>query len=79
MEGPPVVDDNGHVRSGTGRRSSEEDLCPLRPGEPCGRCQASGPETCGLVYLIMTDPELRQRLERIYAEREALPESPPEA
>ena len=35
--------------------------CPLRPGDPCSLCWpgASGPQDCGLVYLVMDDPELR--------------------
>jgi hypothetical protein len=38
--------------------------CPLRFGEPCTLCEpgASGPETCGAVYLVMSDPDLRDRL-----------------
>jgi hypothetical protein len=38
--------------------------CPLRPGEPCSLCLpgATGPHDCGLVYLAMDDPELRQAL-----------------
>ena len=38
--------------------------CPVRPGEPCMLCQPGGPEDCGLVYLVMTDPELRADLLR---------------
>jgi hypothetical protein len=35
--------------------------CPIRPGEPCTLCQldVTGPQDCGLVYLVMSDPELR--------------------
>ncbi|MGB3953747.1 MAG: DUF6767 domain-containing protein [Brooklawnia sp.] len=35
--------------------------CPLRPADPCSLCQpgATGPQDCGLVYLVMDDPELR--------------------
>ncbi|WIY81408.1 DUF6767 domain-containing protein [Propionimicrobium sp. PCR01-08-3] len=35
--------------------------CPLRPDDPCSLCQpgANGPQDCGLVYLVMDDPELR--------------------
>lgn len=35
--------------------------CPIRPGQPCTLCQVSvtGPQDCGLVYLVMHDPELR--------------------
>lgn len=38
--------------------------CPLRPGEPCSLCQlnVTGPADCGLVYLVMDDPELRDLL-----------------
>lgn len=45
----------------TGRRRPDA-KCPLRPGEPCTLCQASvtGPQDCGLVYLIMDDPEARE-------------------
>ena len=41
--------------------------CPLRPGDPCSLCQpgADGPHNCGLVYLVMDDPELRE----LYAEQ----------
>jgi hypothetical protein len=40
--------------------------CPIRPGEPCTLCQldVTGPEDCGLVYLVMHDPELREGLRR---------------
>jgi uncharacterized protein DUF6767 len=36
--------------------------CPIRPGEPCTLCQidVTGPQDCGLVYLVMSDPELRE-------------------
>ncbi|WP_165372472.1 DUF6767 domain-containing protein [Nocardioides iriomotensis] len=38
--------------------------CPLRPGEPCTLCEpgATGPEDCAAVYLVMSDPGLRERL-----------------
>jgi hypothetical protein len=38
--------------------------CPIRPGEPCTLCHpgAHGPEDCGLVWLVMTDPALRDEL-----------------
>ncbi|AQP50865.1 DUF6767 domain-containing protein [Tessaracoccus flavescens] len=43
-------------------RRKPDPKCPLRPGEPCTLCQASvtGPQDCGLVYLIMDDPEARE-------------------
>ena len=38
--------------------------CPVRSAEPCTLCVpgASGPQNCGLVYLVMSDPELRAEL-----------------
>lgn len=38
--------------------------CPIRPGEACTLCQidVTGPQDCGLVYLVMHDPELREGL-----------------
>jgi hypothetical protein len=41
-----------------------EDRCPIRIGDPCSLCHpgSSGPSTCGLVYLVMSDPELREEL-----------------
>ncbi len=38
--------------------------CPVRPGQPCMLCQPGGPDHCGLVYLVMTDPDLREELAR---------------
>lgn len=37
--------------------------CPVRHGNPCSLCVpgASGPQDCGLVYLVMSDPDLRER------------------
>jgi hypothetical protein len=45
--------------------------CPLRPGDPCALCHpgAHGPEDCGLVYLVASDPELVERLRSLWAER----------
>jgi hypothetical protein len=44
--------------------------CPVRLGEPCSLCLpgATGPQDCGLVYLVMRDPELRDELRRMRAE-----------
>lgn len=41
--------------------------CPIRPGEACHLCQSGSgdPETCGLVYLVMSDPELHDALARL--------------
>jgi len=38
--------------------------CPIRPGEACLLCHpgAHGPEDCGLVWLVMNDPELSEQL-----------------
>ena len=38
--------------------------CPIRVGEPCTLCfpGADGPQNCGLVYLVQSDPELRDEL-----------------
>lgn len=45
---------------------TDEPRCPVRPGALCSLCgpSASSPETCGLVYLVMTDPDLRAQLEQ---------------
>ncbi|WFE21868.1 hypothetical protein O7621_00245 [Solwaraspora sp. WMMD937] len=41
-----------------------EAKCPIRPGEPCTLCLpgTTGPAECGLVYLVMSDDELRAGL-----------------
>jgi len=48
-------------------RTQPEPKCPIRPGDACSLCVpgASGPQDCGLVYLVMSDPELRERLHQI--------------
>jgi len=40
--------------------------CPIRPGEPCTLCQidVTGPQDCGLVYLVMDDADLREGVRR---------------
>ncbi len=50
----------------TGVPGRPDAKCPLRPGEPCTLCQLSvtGPQDCGLVYLVMGDEELRDGLRR---------------
>ena len=37
--------------------------CPIRDGEPCSLCfpGADGPQNCGLVYLVQSDDDLRER------------------
>ena len=39
-----------------------EPKCPIRPGDPCSLCfpGATGPQDCGLVYLVRSDPDLRE-------------------
>jgi hypothetical protein len=46
--------------------STDEPRCPIRIGDPCSLCHpgAGGPQTCGLVYLVMCDPDLREELLR---------------
>jgi hypothetical protein len=41
-----------------------EPKCPIRIGESCTLCfpGAQGPRDCGLVYLVQSDPELREQL-----------------
>lgn len=56
-----------HATPGLDRRGRvPEARCPIRPGEPCTLCQVSvtGPEDCGLAYLVMSDPDLREELRR---------------
>lgn len=45
-------------------RGRPEPKCPIRVGEPCSLCfpGASGPQDCGLVYLVQDDDELREEL-----------------
>ncbi|HEX8092181.1 DUF6767 domain-containing protein [Jatrophihabitans sp.] len=40
--------------------------CPLRPGQACTPCLpgATGPQDCGAVYLVFSDPDLRAELHR---------------
>jgi hypothetical protein len=41
--------------------------CAVRAGEECRLCVPgpSGPRDCGLAFLVMTDPELRDQLARL--------------
>ena len=60
------------------RRSVVEPRCPIRLGEACSLCTpgATGPQDCGLVYLVMEDTDLREELARMRAEqRSELPEA----
>ena len=47
--------------------------CPVRLGEPCSLCfpGADGPQNCGLVYLVQSDPELSELLAGKRIERKA--------
>ena len=58
--------DNGGVSS---RAGTPEPRCPIRVGEPCTLCHinATGPQDCPLVYLVMDDEELREELARTRA------------
>ena len=40
-----------------------EPQCPIRHGDSCSLCVpgATSPEDCGLVYLVMSDAELRKQ------------------
>ncbi len=53
-------------------------MCPIRLGEPCGLCfpGADGPQNCGLVYLVQSDPELQQLLSEKRAERRSAAAAP---
>lgn len=59
-EGPPV---RAEV---TAMASYDEPLCPIRVGDHCSLCHpgASGPDSCGLVYLVMSEAPLREELLR---------------
>jgi hypothetical protein len=50
-----------------GERILPDAKCPIRPGDACSLCQpgATGPQDCGLVYLVMSDPDLRAELNRV--------------
>ncbi len=46
------------------RRVPPDAKCPVRPGDPCTLCQldVTGPHDCPLVYLVMSDDDLHDRL-----------------
>jgi hypothetical protein len=58
------------------RRTVVEAQCPIRLGEPCSLCLpgTTGPQDCGLVYLVMQDPDLRTELGRLRAEHRSVRE-----
>jgi hypothetical protein len=49
----------------TRMNSNAQPRCPLRLGENCTLCVpgVDGPQNCGLVYLVQSDPDLRAELE----------------
>lgn len=51
----------------TAARTLPDAQCPVRPGDACSLCQpgATGPQDCGLLYLVMSDPDLRDELNRV--------------
>lgn len=51
----------------TSRSTLPDAKCPIRPGDACSLCYpgATGPQDCGLVYLVMSDPDLREELSRV--------------
>lgn len=55
-------------------RWETEAPCRIRLGEPCRLCMpgATGPQDCGLVYLVLTDPDLSGELARMRADRTEL-------
>lgn len=46
------------------RAARNQPRCPLRPGDTCSLCVpgATGPQDCQTVALVMSDPDLRERL-----------------
>ena len=52
-------------------RTGPTPRCPIRPGDPCTLCVPGvrGPQDCGLVYLVMNDPDLRTELDRLRREK----------
>lgn len=55
---------SGAVRGMTTTKSRPEPRCPLRPADMCTQCVpgATGPQDCGLVWLVMGDDDLRADL-----------------
>jgi hypothetical protein len=51
-----------------------EPRCPIRVGEPCTLCfpGAAGPQDCGLVYLVQSDPDMRDQLVAVRSQRPPL-------
>jgi hypothetical protein len=55
-------------------RTRPQPKCPIRPGEACSLCVpgVAGPQDCGLVFMVMSDPDLREQLHTISLTRRAL-------
>ncbi|GAB3714959.1 DUF6767 domain-containing protein [Mariniluteicoccus flavus] len=55
--------------------SRPEARCPIRPGDACSLCHpgASGPQDCGLVWLVKNDPELAAEWARVRREQRMRP------
>lgn len=47
-----------------------EPKCPIRLGDSCSLCYpgATGPEDCGLVWLVREDPDLMEQLNELRRE-----------
>ncbi len=61
------------VAQASRHHTTPEPRCPIRPGEPCTLCHpgATGPQDCGLVWIVMHDPELRAQLAELRATHHA--------
>lgn len=48
-------------------RSQPVAMCPIRINEPCLLCAsgATGPANCPVVWLVMSDPDLRESLHEL--------------
>ena len=49
-------------------RKRPEPKCPIRFGESCTLCfpGADGPQNCGLVYLVQSDPEMAEEFAAVW-------------
>jgi hypothetical protein len=56
-------------------RTTRAPACPIRDGEACSQCLpgSEGPQDCGLVWLVMSDPEMREEWGRRRAAHAAYP------
>ena len=53
--------------------SRPQPKCPIRVAESCSLCVpgATGPQDCPLVYLVMSDPALREELQTLRTAKSA--------